>query len=315
MANLITNTRQWMNKALLVKEEVTYGVDSTPTGAANWIEARNVSLTPLDADKIERNIDLPYLGNAGSILVSYWAKLSFDVAAAPSGVAGTAPKWGVLHRACGMAETVVAVTSVAYNLISSAFPSVVAYMNIDGTLHKLIGMRGEVKGKMSAKGTAIDSYSFDACYVTPVTGALPAVTRTGWMVEEGVNSVNTLPFTLNGVALAFSSLDWSLGNKISRSDLAGPQREITIDGRTPQATVTVLAPALAVFNPFALAESQNVVAATTTHGSAAGKKFRLDMNGRLVGVDYDKIDGKVAYKLTLDLIPVLGNDEWARTCL
>lgn len=315
MPNLISSPRKWQNKALLVKGETTYGTDATPTGAANWIEARNVSLTPMDSDKVARNIDLPFMGNSGNILVSNWAKLSFDVAMAPSGTLGTAPKWGPLMLGCGTAETVTASTSVAYNLISSAFGSLCAYMNIDGVVHKLLGMRGEVKGKMSAKGTPMLSYSFDAVYVTPVAGGLPTITRTGWMLEEGVNSVNTLPVTINGVALAFSSFDWSFGNKVARLDLAGPQRVVDITDRSPQASITVLAPDLATFNPFVLAENGTTVALTNTHGSAAGKKIKTDMQVRVIGVDYDKIEEMMAYKLTLDPVPVVGNDEIALTCL
>lgn len=315
MANLIPNPRHWRNKALLVKTEASYGVDSTPTGALNWIEARNVTLTPMDTEKVERNIDLPYMGSAGSVNVTTWGKISFDVAMAPSGAAGVAPKWAPLLMACGTAETVIAVTSVAYNLVSNVFSSVVAYMNIDGTVHKLLGMRGEVKGKVSAKGLPMLSFSFDAIYVTPVEGVLPAVVRTGWMLEEGVNSANTAPVTLGGVPLAFSTLDWAFGNKIARMDLPGPQREVVITDRNASASMTVLAPDLATFNPFALVEAQTVVVLSSTHGSAAGKKIKTDMQVRVIGVEYDKIEELVAYKLTLDPVPVAGNDEIVLTCL
>lgn len=315
MANLIANTRKWRNKAILIKLETAYGVDATPTGALNWIEARNVSLTPMDNDKVQRNIDLPYMGDAGSIIVTSWAKLSFDVVVAPSGAAGVAPKWAPLLLACGMAETITATTSAAYNLVSSAFSSVCGIINIDGTNHKLLGMRGDVKGKLSAKGVYTLSFSFDANYISPVAALLPTVTRTGWMIEEGVNSTNTLPVTINAVPLAFSALDWALGNKVSRIDLPGPQREIFITDRATTGSITVLAPDLTVFNPFVLAEQATVIPLSLTHGSAAGKKAKTDMQTRILNVEYDQIEGAVAYKLTLDPVPVAGNDEIALTCL
>jgi hypothetical protein len=313
--NLLTQPRKWRNKSILIKTETAYGVDSTPTGAANWVEARNVNFTPMDSENVATNIMLPYMGNSGSILASKWAKLSFDVALAPSGVLGTAPKWAALLMACGTAETVSAGVSVAYNLISSGFTSVVGYMNIDGTLHKLLGMRGEVKGKISAKGSPMLSFSFDSLYVIPVADGLPVVTRTGWTLEEAVNSKNTGPATINGVDLSYSALDWSFGNKISRIDLPGPQNEIAIGDRSPQASITVLAPALAVFNPFALSDAGAVVTLTSTHGSVAGKKVKTDMKVKLVGVDYDQIEEMAAYKLNLEPVPVNGNDEIALTLL
>lgn len=315
MPNLLAAPRFWKNKAILVKIDAAYGTDPVPTGANNWFEARNVSLTPLEADKAERNIELPYMGNAGSILVSSWTKLAFDVALASSGAAGTAPKWAPALLACGCAETIVAATSAAYNLVSTAFMSATAYINIDGTLHKLVSCRGEVKGKLGAKGIPLLSFELTSGYLAPTAVALPAVTRTGWEIEEAVNSVNTGELTLNAVDLAFSSLEWSFGNQIARIDLPGPQREVAISNRKPTATATVLAPALGVFDPFALAQSAATVDLTNTHGSAAGKKVQTDMKVRVVDVGYDRIDEMLAYKLTLEPLPVDGNDEITITCL
>ncbi|MGK5012162.1 phage tail tube protein [Janthinobacterium sp. MDB2-8] len=315
MANLIVNPRKWRNKALVLATEATYALDAAPTGLLNWIEARNVSLTPMDVDRAERNIDLPYMGTSGSVIVSTWAKLAFDIAIAPSGVVGTAPKWGALLMACGLAETVTAATSVAYNLVSNVFSSATAYMVIDGTLHKLLGMRGEVKAKMSAKGLPMLSFAFDACYVTPVTGAMPTVDRTGWTLEEAINSVNTGPVNIGGVPLSFSEFDWALGNKIARMDNPGPQREILITDRKPTASITVLAPDLATFNPFALNDSGATLDLTSMHGTVAGKKFKTEMKARITGVEYAQIEEMVGYKLTLEPLPVNGNDEIALTCM
>lgn len=314
MANLL-QPRKWRAKALLVKSEPTYGVDSIPTGAVNWIEARNVSLSPMDTDKVDRNIVMDTLGNSGSIIVSQWAKLSFDVAFAPSGTLGTAPKWGALIMATGFAETTSAGVSVTYNLISSNYGSLCAYMYIGDVLHKLLGMRGELKVKQNAKGTPMMTVSYDAVYVTPADGAMPAVTKTGWAIEEAVNSKNTSPVSVNAVNLAYSELEWGLGNKLSRVDLPGPQYGIEINDRSPSASIKVLAPALSVFNPFAIAESGITVPISVTHGSVAGKKIKTDLKARIIGVDYDSIEDLTAYKLTLSPVPVVGNDEITLTCL
>jgi len=311
VANLIATPRQWKNKAILVKPEASYGEDATPTGEANWIEARNVTLTPMDVERADRNIELPYMGSSGSVVVSKWAKLSFDVAYAGSGTVGTAPKWGALMLGCGMAETTVADTSVAYNLVSTAFGSVCAYINIDGVLHKLTGGRGDVRCKLTAKGTPMLSFSYDFLYLSPIAGGLPTVTRTGWTIEEGVTSINTLPATLNGVDLAFSDLEWSLGNSISRVDIPGPHREVAIVDRAPQASLMVLAPPIGTFDPFALCEANQVVDLTTTHGTTAGKQLKTDLKVRVANVEYDRIEEMLAYKLTLEPAPVDGNDEVA----
>lgn len=315
MANVLTQPRKWRSKALLIKAEAQYGVDPTPSGAVNWIEARNISFNPMDTDKVDRNIVLDTLGSSGGIIVSQWAKLSFDVALAPSGTLGTAPKWASLVMATGFAETVSAGVSVTYNLISSGYSSLTAYMYIDGVLHKLLGMRGNLKVKQNAKGLPMMTVSYDAVYVTPVDGAAPAATKTGWAVEEAVNSKNTSPITIAAANLAYSDFEWDVGNKTSRLDLPGPQYEITINDRTPTGSVKVLAPSLAVFNPFAIVESSATVPISITHGSVAGKKIRTDLKARIIGVDYDQIEDLTAYKLTLAPVPVAGNDEISITCL
>lgn len=316
MANVLATPRFWKTKAVLLKSEVTYNTDPTPTGAANWFEARNVALTSFDAEAVDRNIEQAYFGSSGRVITSVWGKLSFDVALAASGTAGTAPKWGPGMLACGCAETIVAATSAAYNLVSSAFGSATLYLNIDGVLYKFVGSRGEVKGKIDAKGIPVLSFEFTSVYTAPATGAMFApITKTGWASELGVNNVNTGKVSINAVDLAFSSLEFSTGNQIAKIDLPGPQVEVAITNRKPTAAITVLAPSLATFDPYALARAGTNVALTNTHGTVAGAKVKTDMKVVITNVGEDRIDEMLAYKLTLEPTPVSGNDELAVTCL
>ena len=315
MANIITSPRFWKNKAILIKEESSYGVDPTPTGADNWIEARNVSLTPFDVETADRNIEMPFMGSSGKVIVGQWGKLSFDVLASGSGTAGTAPKFAPLLMACGTAETLVALTSAAYNLVSTAFSSVTCWINIDGVYHKFVGARGEPKGKFTAKGIPMLSFEFNGIFTGPTAVAMPSVTRTGWQVDEGVNAINTSALTINGTDLAFSALDFAFGNKIARINLPGPQLEVAITDRASTMSMTVLAPALGTFDPFALAAANASIDISVVHGSVAGRKIQLDGKIIVNGVDYDNIDGMLAYKISATPTPVSGNDELALACL
>lgn len=315
MSNLIATPRLLKNKAILIKLEATYGTDPTPTGAANWIEARNATLTPYDAETADRNIELPYMGSSGKVIVGQWAKLSFDVLASGSGTAGDAPKYAPLLLACGMAETLTALTSAEYNLVSTDIDSVTCWVNIDGVYHKFQGARGECKGKMSAKGIPMLTFEFDGIYTGPTAAALPVVTRTGWQIDEGVNSINTTALTVNGTDLAFSMLDFSFGNKIARINLPGPQLEVAITDRASGLSMTVLAPPLATFNPFTLADSNASVDISVVHGTVAGRKLQLDGKVIVNGVEYADIDGMLAYKIAATPTPDSGNDELALTAL
>lgn len=315
MANLLATPRFWKSKALMIKTEATVGTDATPTGLLNWIEGRNVSLTPFDAETADRNIEVPYMGNGGKLITGKYCKLTFEAAIVGPGSLGVAPKIGPALIGCGLAETVVVDTSVTYNLASTGFGAVTAYINIDGVKHKMVGSRGNVSLSLSAKAIPLYKFSFESVYIAPVADAMPAIDRTGWPIEEAVSANTTLPMTLGGIPLAFSQFDMDLGNKLARVNLPGPQVEIAITDRNPTASLTVLAPALAVFDPFGLAEAGTVVTLSTTHGSAAGKKVKFDAHVRVTGADYDKIDGMLAYKLNLEPTPVAGNDEQAITYL
>ena len=315
MANLLTAPRAWKKKAILIKAETTVGTDATPTGLLNWIEARNVSLTPFDVATADRNIELPYFGNGGKLIVGKYAKLSFEAALVGQGAAGTAPKIGPALLACALAETVTAATSVAYNLISDSIGAITAYINIDGTRHKMVGARGNVSLALSAKSVPLLKFEYESVFIAPDALAMPTIDTAGWPVEAAVTAANTLPMTINAVPLAFSQFDFSLGNQLARIDLPGPQVEVAITDRKPTASVTVLAPPQGTFDPFALAEAGTTVDLTTTHGITAGKKAKIDAKVRIIGVDYDRIEEMLAYKLTLEPTPVAGNDEFALTYL
>jgi len=302
-------TRKFKNKALLLKKEEIYGVNAMATGAANYVEARNISFTAFDVETVERNIEQSTMGNGGKIIAGTWSKLSFDVALAGSGMAGTAPKWGPLLLGCGYAETIVADTSATYTLISTAFDSLTAGLSIDGINYTLLGCRGESKFKIDAKGIPLLSFELTSLYTQPVDGAMPTLTKTGWQTEQAVNAVNTGAVTLGGVSLPFSTLAFATGNKVSRTDLPGPQHEAEIVDRAPTCDVTVLAPALAVFNPYTLASDATPVILTNTHGTAAGARITSTLKGVIINVSEDQIDGLAAYKLTLEPRPVAGNDE------
>lgn len=316
MPNVLASPRFWRTQAVLLKAEVTTGVDPTPTGAANWMEARNVSLTSWDATKVPRNIAQFYLGRSGDVITECWSKLSFDLAFQAGGAAGTAPKWSPGALACGYADTNVPATSDTYNLVSTEFGGATLYMNIDGTLYKFVGSRGNLKTSQSAGDIAKLNLDFLAIYAAPVASAMfTPITKTGWPAELGVNSVNTGKITINAVDLAFSKFDVDTGNKVEKINLPGPQLEAAITDRAPSASVTVLAPALGTFDPYALANAMTNVAVSTTHGTVAGAKMKTDLKVVITNVKEVDYKGMLAYDLTMEPTPVNGNDEITLTAL
>lgn len=93
---------------LLAKTETTYGTDSVPTGAANAIVIRNLSVTPIATEEASRDIIRSFLGESDRLIANRNVQLSFEVEIQGSGTAGTAPAYGPLLRACAMSETILA---------------------------------------------------------------------------------------------------------------------------------------------------------------------------------------------------------------
>ena len=56
--------RYHRNTAILAKIEATYGTDATPTEAANALLVSNVSINPLNAQNVSRDLIRPFLGGS-----------------------------------------------------------------------------------------------------------------------------------------------------------------------------------------------------------------------------------------------------------
>src|SRR5262245_22572124 len=114
-------------KALLLKAETTFGTDSVPTAAANAVLLRNATITPLETETADRQIDGSSKGHMEDIPVSSRVLVEGEYELVGSGAAGTAPAWGLINRSCGMAEVITAATDVQYNPISSDYESASGY--------------------------------------------------------------------------------------------------------------------------------------------------------------------------------------------
>lgn len=91
-------------QVVLAKIETTYGTDPTPTGAANAIQVRNLTVSPIAADTVSRDLIRSYLGESDQLLANIHKEMTFEVEVAGAGAAGTAPAYGPLLRACALSE-------------------------------------------------------------------------------------------------------------------------------------------------------------------------------------------------------------------
>lgn len=204
------------NTVLLAKEESTYGTDPTPTTAANAFYAYDVEIRP-QSTVIERRPVSVTLSPENSLNSFKYYELSFTVEMKGSGAAGTAPRGvGDLLEACGMAETVVASTSVTYKPATSSLKSVTIYCYKDGLLYKLTGARGNVSVVLRAGETPKLQFSMMGRYNIPTDTSFPS-SATYESTDPVVCSGLTMTYgsTLSPSA---ASIEINLNNDIGRLD-------------------------------------------------------------------------------------------------
>lgn len=303
----------WRTKILAAKIESTYGTDASPAGV-DAILATDVRLRPMEGNDVSRELETPHLGAQGTIPTELHAMLSFKVELEPSGVAGDAPGWGGLLRACAMAETVSLATSVTYNPVSDGHESITLYLYIGNTLHALIGARGTCTIEVTAQGIPYLNFEFTGLFVQPAESTRPTPTLTGFKKPGVATTANTPTFTIDSTSLVMRSFSLALGNQVERRFLIGAERVLITD-RSEAIQTTVEAQPLTAFNPFALAAAQTAVDVTLVHGTVAGRIATLNIPTaqmqRPQGLE--NAQNITEWPLRLVPLPTSGNDQFTLT--
>lgn len=305
-------SKKFRKLAILAKLEVAYGTDPVPTGAANAMVVSDVEITPLDGEEVERNNVQPYFGNAGAIQATQFARLRFNVEAAGSGVAGTAPKWDPLVRACSVSATASAGVSVTYAPISEDQESVTLYANVDGINHIMPGVRGECKAAFDAKGKPVLQFEFMGLWQALADTALPAAVYTGWVKPVAMNKVNTT-MTLHGIAVACSHFDLAFGNQVVKRDLTATDTVEIVDRKSTGSTVFENTP-IATKDWIGTAKAKTLGNLAFVHGITAGNIITVNGVGtvELGKPTYSNQDGIQMVNSPLRFVPTsAGNDEWS----
>jgi len=147
------------------------------------------------------------------------ATLTFKVENKGSGTAGTAPAIGKLFKACGLGETLVAITSATYAPISTAFPSVTIALYKDGLKKQIRGARGTFKFSTKVGEPMMVEFTFEGVYDGVSDVAI--LTGTGIETTIPVPFLNVSTFTALGYASKISHIAIDIGNKLEmRNDIS-----------------------------------------------------------------------------------------------
>lgn len=308
------------NTVILAKVEVTAGTDPVPTGAADAVLVSDMSITPLDAQNVNRDLIRGYFGSSEQLVATASVKCSFTVELAGSAAAATAPQWGDLLLGCGMAESLLTVPSrVEYAPISTAFKSLTIYYYDDGVLHKLLYCMGNCK--ISAKIGDRPKLQFDFVGIdggiTAAANATP--TLTAWKIPPTMVKANVVDITLgctyatgaisSGTVYASTGLELDLGNSVNYMPLLSSER-VDLTDRNVTGSVQLDLTAANEVTFMATVKANTTQSLALTIGTTTGNKIILFAPAvQLTNPSKQDINGSRLIGYDLRLVPNSGNDE------
>lgn len=285
-------------KLLLLKKEVTYGVDSVPTLAANAVLTRNFSAVPTVGDRINRNIDGQARGRIADGIGNLRQTLSYELELTGSGAPGTAPAWMEHLEACGMLPPVLTANVSAIQQF--------ALMNTPLSSASVQHWRGLVAFKgVGARGTfSVDfttgQYPFLKLDLTallapqPEQDLAPGVpTLTRWTPPVEFNATNS-SVTLGNWSPPCRSISFDVSAEIvSRNLVNGKYIKRGNHAITGRAVIEL--PTIAQRNYFVELRSGALIGTIEVqHGIVAGNVVNCRLpNCQVTGIELTTTDGEV----------------------
>lgn len=310
------------NTAILVKAEGTYGTDSTPTGSTDAMLVSNLSINPINASNVDRDIIRPYLGGSEQLLGTRFVEMGFDIEFVGSGTVATAPAWAAPLLACGLAQVLTATIRADYVPVSTAFPSVTIYWYDDGVLHKATGCRGNVRVMMKAGERPMLSFSFTGIYSSPSAVTNPSVTLTAFKTPQVVVDANSGDVTFGAthstsLAPAFSGgtvypsqgLELDFGNSVNFTPLLGGET-VDITQRSVTGKITLDLTAAQEVSLLGVVELGTLTTVGLLHGTVANLKSGVWLPSvQLINPSKAEVNGKRLVSFDMRCVPNAGNDE------
>lgn len=260
---------------LLAKPEVTYGVDPTPTAAANWLAVMNIDVNPVEMETVDQATVSNTFGQDEKIVGAVWSTISFEFplrgGGTPLGQAGSVPNFDPILRCCGMARVLTPGTSIVYSHIDTLDESATFYYYLDQVMQKIVGVRGSWELKFDAKKQVVFAFKGIGLRTPMIDAGLPVPTQPPMPRPMACNKANTT-VTFGALTALLSSFSVNQNNDVQYRNLTG-REDVSIIDRNTSGSVTIELPTVAQKNFLgtggvmsdALTDSL-----TITHGTVAG---------------------------------------------
>ena len=257
------------------RAEPAYAQTASTNGTDYLVTLADVSITPLSAESLDREIlDGSFGSTHAPLIARRKVEASIPIELAGSGTAGTAPKFSHLLLGSGMNLTTVSSTSNTYNLVTAENLASSELMFFgDGQRHQGLGGRGGFEITFTSGEVPRIVFNRTYIYVEPTN--VPNVTPTisNQAAPVVFDAANTATATIGSLAVCVQSMTLTLEPKLFFRDYAGCSKEVQIIDHVVSGTITIVRPAdLVTFNPYALCTNGTRQAITLTHGTAAGNR-------------------------------------------
>jgi hypothetical protein len=296
---------------LMAKAQPTIDTDPLPVVGTDAMLCRGITPSLINAEFVERSLILPYKAAMSDFAVGVHRAFEFEIELAGSGVAGTAPKWAPLLKACGFSETIVAVTSVTYAPITLAQPWVTLYGFLDGLKWIMLNCFGTVAFELNAKGIPVMKFRFIGEYQQATDVTFPTgIVYTGFVQPKTVGKLNTPTFTFQGASLLVDQFSVDMAAQLVYRDLIGGT-QIHSPNRSPSGSMTCELPATAVKNFAEVARLGTTGAVQIIHGTVAGNIAKIDVPVAQVtsAPTISNKDDIAMVQVPFQCLPNAGNDE------
>lgn len=301
---------------LLVKLEVTEGADPVPVKTADSVLCADV--TPgYQFEKLQRLAINSSISALKELVGHETIDFTITCEAKGSGTAGTAPEIGPLLQACGMTETLVAVTSAAYapTAPTGTWKSVTIYLYKGGILWKAVACKGNVKFNVEAG--AFGSFVFQ------MSGRFAGVLDTA--VPSSPTYQSTIPVIMESAAFSFGTFNTAVirsfgmdsGNQVNqRKDINAAQglKGFFIGSRDPNFSVKVEAELEATHAFWGDLRARTEEALDLLLGATGGNKILFTMpKAASRSITVSDESGIQMYDINGQLLESAGNDNYTIT--
>ena len=307
------------NSLVLFKIETTSGTDAVPTGSADACLVSDLTINPLDATNVDRDLVRSYFGASEQLVATANLKMSVTVELAGSGTAATAPQWGDLLLACAFAESLLGTPNrVEYSPVSTSLKTGTMYWFDDGVRHKAFGVMGNVK--LVAKVGDRPKLMFD---FVGVDGGIAAASDTGtytaWRTPPTMTKANVVDVTLGctyatgaltgGTAYPSTGLELDMGNSVQFVPTLTYETVDIVDRAVTGSLQLDLTAAQEVAF-MATVKANTTQSLGLTIGTAAGNKIIVYApKVQLINPTKQDVQGRRFIGYQLRLVPNAGNDE------